>query len=81
MVRREKVIQDDYYTHLFTVECMDTGYTVAKYINKYRYEDKYEMINDMVLNLWVYGESGNGFGCPKTHFSLQIHLITSANSI
>ena len=28
MVRREKVLEDDYYTHLFTVECMDTGYTV-----------------------------------------------------
>ena len=55
MLRREKVLEDDYYTHLFTVECMDTGYTVAKYINKYKYEDKYEMINDVVLNLWVYG--------------------------
>ena len=68
MVRRERVIEDDYYTHLFTVECMDTGYTVAKYINQYRYEDKYEMINDVVLNLWVYGESGMGFGCPKNAF-------------
>ena len=26
------------------------------------------MINDVVLNLWVYGESGMGFGCPKNAF-------------
>ena len=68
LVRREKVVGDDYYTHLFTLECMDTGYTIAKYINKYKYDDKYEMINDVVLGLWVYGESGNGFGCPKNAF-------------
>ena len=37
MVRRELVINDDYYTHLFTVACMDTGYTVARYVNKNRY--------------------------------------------
>ena len=80
MVRREKVLGDDYYTHLFTLECMDTGYTIAKYINKYKYEDKYEMINNVVLGLWVYGESGTGSGVRKTHFLLRIHLITSASS-
>jgi len=31
MVRRE-LVNDEYYTHLFTVECMDTGYTVARYV-------------------------------------------------
>ena len=47
---------------------MDTGYTIAKYINKYKYDNKYEMINDVALGLWVYGEEGNGFGCPKNAF-------------
>ena len=68
MVRRELVSNDDYYTHLFTVECMDTGYTVARYVNKNRYDTKYEMFNDVVLNLWVYGETGMGYGCPKNAF-------------
>ncbi len=30
LVRREGVTGDEYYTHLFTLECMDTGFTMAK---------------------------------------------------
>ena len=67
MVRRE-LVNDEYYTHLVTVECMDTGYTVARYVNKHRYDTKYEMLNEVVLNLWVYGETGMGYGCPKNTF-------------
>ena len=29
LVRREVLTGDEYYTHLFTLECMDTGFTVA----------------------------------------------------
>ena len=36
LVRREVVTGDKYYTHLFTIECMDTGFTIARYINKLR---------------------------------------------
>ena len=68
MVKRFVIENDDHYSHLFIIECMDTGYNVAKYINEDRYEDKYEMINDVVLNLWVYGDTGMGFGCPKNAF-------------
>ena len=58
----------EYYTHLFTLECMDTGFTVAKYINKYKYDSRYDMLNRVALDLWIYGEDGNGFGVPRNSF-------------
>ena len=68
LVRREEVINDDYYTHLFTLECMDTGYTLARYVNKFKYEYRYDMLNCMALKLWAHGEDGNGFSIPKNAF-------------
>ena len=68
LLRREVLTSDEYYTHLFTLECMDTGFTVAKYINKYKYDSRYNMLNNVALELWVHGEDGNGFGVPKNAF-------------
>ena len=65
LVRREVVTGDKYYTHLFTLECMDTGFTIARYINKYKYDSRYDMLNRVALDLWIYGEDGNGFGVPR----------------
>ena len=45
LVRREDVIGDNYYTHLFTIQCMDTGLTIARYINRYKYDSRYHMLN------------------------------------
>ena len=59
---------DKYYTHLFTIECMDTGFTIARYINKHRYDSRYHMLNKVALDLWIYGEDGNGFGVPRNAF-------------
>ena len=55
LVRREVVTSNEYYTHLFTLECMDTGYTVAKYINTYKYDSRYDMLNKVALDLWAHG--------------------------
>jgi len=56
----EVVTGDEYYTHLFTLECVDTGFTVARYINKYKYDSWY------ALELWA--TDGNGFGIPTNAF-------------
>ena len=63
-----QVIGDEYYTHLFTLEYMDTGYTVARYINKFKYESRYDRLNCVALELWANGEDGNGFGIPMNAF-------------
>ena len=68
LVRHEETINDDYYTHLFSLECMDTGYTIARYVNRYKYESRYEMLNYVALELWAHGEDGDGFGIPKNAF-------------
>ena len=62
------MIGDDYYTHLFTLECMDTGYTLARYVNKFKYESRYDMLNCVALKLWAHSEDGNGFGIPTNAF-------------
>ena len=64
LVRKEVGIGDKYYTHLVTLKCLDTGFTVGKYINKYKYDSRYDMLNEVALKLWVYGEDGTGFGVP-----------------
>ena len=59
-VRREKVINDDYYTDLFSLECMDTGYTIARYVNRDKFESRYEMLNFVALKILAYSP------CRKT---------------
>ena len=44
---------------------MDTGYTIARYVNRDKFESRYEMLNYVVLELWAYGENGDDFGIPK----------------
>ena len=64
LVRCEKVIRDYYYTDLFSLECMDTGFIMARYVNRNKFEPRYEMLNWAALELWSYGENGDGFGIP-----------------
>ena len=47
---------------------MDTGFTLARYVNKFKYESRYDMLNRVALELWVHGEDGNGFGIPTNAF-------------
>ena len=68
LVRREKVIGDYYYTDLFSLECMDTGFTMARYVNRNKLESRYEMLNFVALEYWSYGENGDGFGMQTNAF-------------
>ena len=68
LVRREKVIGDYYYTELFSFECMDTGSTIARYVNDNKYKSRYEMLNHVAMEYWSYGEYGDGFGMPRNAF-------------
>ena len=68
LVRREQVINDSYYTVLFSFECMHTGYTIAMYVSSNKYKSRYKMLNHMVMEYWTYGEHGEGFGMPSNAF-------------
>ena len=56
LVRRKSVRNDYYYSHLFSLECLHTGYTTARYVNMRKYESKYDMLNKGVAEYWIYGE-------------------------
>ena len=45
LVRHKRVTNDNYYTHPLSFECMDTGYTMARYINCRKYTSWSEMLN------------------------------------
>ena len=68
LVRCEQVTNDSYYTVLFSLECMHTGYTVARYVNGNKYKSRYEMLNHVVMEYWTYGEHREGFGMPSNAF-------------
>ena len=68
LVWQEPVRNDYYYTDLFSLECLHTGYITARYVNRRKYESKYEMINKVFTEYWVYEEHGDGFGTPRNAF-------------
>ena len=76
LVRREQGINDSYYTVLFSFECLHTGYTIARYVNGNKYKSRYEMLNHLVTEYWIYGEQGEGFGMPRNAFLQQNRLTT-----
>ena len=45
-----------------------TGYTTARYVNKNKYKSRYDILNHVVIEYWVYVEFGEGFGMPKNAF-------------
>ena len=51
-----------YYTHLFLMECLNTGFTTDRYVNMEKYTSKYDMLNKVATDYWIHGEYGNGFG-------------------
>ena len=38
------------------------------YVNSNKYKSRYEMLNYVVTEYWIYGESGEGFGMPRNAF-------------
>ena len=68
LVRREPVRNDHYYTDLFSLECLHTGYITARYVNRRKYESKYDMISKVVAEYWIYGEYCDGFSTPRIAF-------------
>ena len=60
-IQSRRVRKDRYYTHLFTIECLNTGFTTAKYVNMENYRSS-EMVNKVATDYWIYGEYGDGFG-------------------
>ena len=68
LIRQEQVINDSYYTILFSFECLHTGYTLARYVNGNKHKSRYEMLYHVVTEYWIYGEHREGFGVPRNAF-------------
>ena len=43
-------------------------YHGSRYVNSRKYESRYDMVNKVVTEYWVYGEYSEGFGTPRNAF-------------
>ena len=69
LIRSKRVTNDRYCTHLFLMECLNTSFTTARYVNRKKYTSKYDMVNKVATDCWIYGEYGDGFGKPLMTFT------------
>ena len=43
------------------MECLNTSFTTARNVNMGKDTSKYDMLNKVATDSWIYGEYGNGF--------------------
>ena len=60
-IQRRRVTNHRYYTHLFSLECLDTGFTTARFMNMEKCSVS-EMVNMVATEYWIYGEYRDGWG-------------------
>ena len=53
LFRRELVRNNFYYTDLFSLEFLHTGYITARYVISRKCESRYDMVNKVVTEYWV----------------------------
>ena len=53
LVRRELVRNIFYYTDLFSLECLHTSYTTARYVSGNKYKSRYDMLNHVVTEYFL----------------------------
>ena len=41
---------------------------MARYVNSRKYKCRYDMVNNVVTEYWVYVEHGEGYGIPRNAF-------------
>ena len=63
-IQRRRVTNHRYYTHLFSLECLNTGFTTSRFVNMEK-RPASEMLNKVATNHWIYGD---GFGKPQNAF-------------
>jgi len=51
-IQRRRVTNDRYYTHLFSIECLNTGFTMARFVNMENYRSTSEMVNKVATDYW-----------------------------
>ena len=66
-IQRRRVTNQRYYTHLFSLQCLNKGFTTARSVNMENRSTS-EIINKVAKNHWIYGEYGDGFGKPQNAF-------------
>ena len=67
LIQQRRLTNHRYYTHLFSLECLNTGFTMARFVDM---ENRFvsETVNKVATEFWIYGEYGDGFGKPKNAF-------------
>jgi hypothetical protein len=63
-IQQRRLTNHRYYTHLFSIECLDTGFTMARLVNMDN-RSVSEMVNKVATVYWIYGDHGDGFGKPQ----------------
>ena len=58
LIQRRRETNDRNNTHLFSIECLNTGFTTARYVNMENYRSNSEMVNKVATDYWIYGEYG-----------------------
>ena len=53
-IQQRRVTNDRYYTHLFSIQCIKTGLTTARYVNMENYRSKSDIVqgSHRLLDLW-----------------------------
>ena len=71
LVQRRRETNDRNNTHLFSIECLNTGFTTARYVNMGNYRSNSDMVNKVATDYWIHSEYGDGFGEPLNAFFTQ----------
>ena len=67
-IQWRRVINHRYYTHLFSLECLNTGFTDHCQIRNTENQSASETVNKVVTDHWIYSKYGDRFGKPQNAF-------------
>ena len=68
-IQRRRVTNNRYYTHLFSIKCLNTR---ARYVHMENYRSNSDMVNKVATDYWIYCEYGNGLVKPlNTFFTIK----------
>ena len=67
LIQQRRVTNHRYYTHLFSLECLNTSFTMPRFVDMEN-RSVSETVNKVAKEFWIYGVYGDGFGKPTNAF-------------
>ena len=67
LIQQRRLTNHRYYTHLFSLECLNTGFTMARFVNMDNLSVS-ETVNKVATEFWIYSEYGVEFGKPENAY-------------